>query len=144
MVSVLSPSRSAPFRAFLRAAPLALLAACAAPAPAPEPAPDAVDRIAAECALLERAETMIGAAGQTAPSGLREGCPGVSARDTRALDEQMASLRAATGAPLPPGVQPGSRAETVYRRMITRGVPVSLARQLTGDPLFAIASHSAT
>ena len=143
-----APRPAAPFRpalrAALRAVPLVLLAACGLPdrsAPDQAPAPSAADRIAAECGLLARAGTMMEAAGQTAHPGLREGCPGVSAADNRDLDTQMASLRAATGAPLPPSLQAGTRAETVYRRMITRGVPVSLAGHLTGDPLFAIAAR---
>ena len=66
---------------------LILLAACAPVARPPAP----VDRIAAECALLAQAAALM-----TAPHpGLREGCPGEGARDTRPLPAQMASLREA-------------------------------------------------
>ncbi len=118
----------------MRALSLVLLLAACAPA-ARTPAP--VDRIAAECALLAQA-----AAQMAAPHpGLREGCPGVEARDSRPLPAQMASLREATAAPLPPGITPGTRAETVFRRLITRGVPAGIAAGLTARPEFAAASR---
>ena len=117
----------------MRALSLVLLLAACAPA-AQVPAP--VDRIAAECALLAEAAALM-----TAPHpGLREGCPGVAARDTRPLPAQMASLREANAAPLPGGVVPGTRAETVFRRLITRGVPAGIAAGLTARPEFAQAS----
>lgn len=111
---------------------LILLAACAPVARPPAP----VDRIAAECALLAQAAALM-----TAPHpGLREGCPGMEARDTRPLPAQMASLREANAAALPAGIAPGSRAETVFRRLITRGVPAGIAAGLTARPEFAQAS----
>lgn len=112
---------------------LALLLTLTACAPAlPVAASRAVDRIAAECALLAQAARQM-----PAPhAGLSEGCPGTEARDTRPLPEQMASLRAATAAALPPGLAPASRAETVFRRLITRGVPPSIAAPLTSTPDF--------
>ncbi|WP_127105487.1 hypothetical protein [Pararhodobacter zhoushanensis] len=125
--------------------PLALAACTASPRAVPDggpdPAPAPQDRIAAECALLDRAVTMLAANGTPAHDGLTEGCPGVAARDTRPLPEQLASLRAANAAALPPAMQAGTRAEAVYRRMITRGVPVSLALHLTSDPLFSAAAR---
>lgn len=117
------------------------LAACSAGAPAPRAAPTGAARIAAECALLTQAGTMMAAAGNPAHDGLLEGCPGSTARDTRPLARQTASLRDGGQATLPPGVTQGSRGEAVFRRMITRGVPVSLATQLTADPLFAEAAR---
>lgn len=84
---------------------------------------------------------MMAAAGNPAHDGLLEGCPGSTARDTRPLARQTASLRDGGQAALPPGVIQGSRGEAVFRRMITRGVPVSLASQLTADPLFAEAAR---
>ncbi|PTW98924.1 hypothetical protein [Pararhodobacter aggregans] len=117
------------------------LAACSAGAPAPRAAPTGAARIAAECALLTQAGTMMAAAGNAAHDGLLEGCPGSTARDTRPLARQTASLRDGGQAALPPGVARGSRGEAVFRRMITRGVPVSLAIRLTADPLFAEAAR---
>ncbi len=84
---------------------------------------------------------MMAAAGSPAHDGLLEGCPGSTARDTRPLARQTASLREGGQAALPPGVAQGSRGEAVFRRMITRGVPVSLAIRLTADPLFAEAAR---
>lgn len=127
-----------------RLALLSLLAACApgldpaaVPAARAPAARTSADRIAAECALLAEAARQM-----TAPHpGLREGCPGTQARDTRPLPDQMASLRAANAAALPPGLAPASRAETVFRRLITRGVPPAIAAQLAGTPEFAVASR---
>ncbi len=118
---------------------LALLAGCAAPVPPRAPAPQ--DRIAAECALLGVAAQAMTASGTPAHDGLAEGCPGVTARDTRPLPRQMESLRAATAAGLPAGIAPGSRAEAVFRRLLTRGVPPELAVRLTADPAFAAATR---
>lgn len=81
------------------------------------------------------------AQGTPAHDGLREGCPGETRRDTRPLPQQTASLREAHGAALPPGAPATARADAVFRRMITRGVPVVLARELTLDPAFAAASR---
>lgn len=72
--------------------------------------------------------------------GLTDGCPGTEARDTRPLAAQMASLRAANAAPLPAGIAPASRAETVFRRLITRGVPPEVATSLAATPEFRRAS----
>lgn len=119
-----------------RLAPL-LLAACVTAAPRSAPAPS--ERVAAECALLARAGAAMAAVGTSAHAGLREGCPGETAVDSRPLARQTASLRAAGAAALPPGVPAGGRAEAVFRRMITRGVPVPVAVRLTADPLFAAA-----
>jgi len=118
-----------------------VLAACVSAAPAVPPPPTGPARIAAECALLAQAASMMAAAGSPAHDGLSEGCPGTEARDTRPLSRQTASLREAGQAALPPAVTPGTRAEAVFRRMITRGVPVSLAIRLTEDPLFAEAAR---
>lgn len=125
---------------YLALLPLAL-AACVSTAPPVAAPPSGPARIAAECALLARAASMMAAAGSPAHDGLSEGCPGVTARDTRPLARQTSSLREAGQAALPPGVTPGTRAEAVFRRAITRGVPVSLAIRLTEDPLFAEAAR---
>lgn len=109
-----------------RLALLLTLSACA-PAPAPTVAVPAEGRLPAECALLAEAARRM----PSPHAGLSEGCPGIAARDARHLREQMASLRAATSAPLPPGVAPSSRGETVFRRLITRGVPPEIAAPLT-------------
>ncbi len=121
-------------------APL-FLAACVASTPQPAPEPSPAERLVAECALLTRAVDMMAAAGTPAAPGLREGCPDERGIDSRPLIRQTASLREAQSAALPPGLQPGTRAETVFRRMITRGVPVSLAIHLTSDPIFAEAAR---
>ncbi|WP_417601855.1 hypothetical protein, partial [Pararhodobacter oceanensis] len=83
----------------------------------------------------------MGAAGQPAHDGLAEGCPGVTATDSRPLSQQSAATRAAVAAALPAGVEAGSRAEVVFRRMITRGVPLSVATDLTTSDAFATASR---
>lgn len=109
------------------------LAGCAPRAPAPL-AP--TDRISAECALLAEAARLH----PPLHAGALEDCPGIAARDIRPLAEQMASLRAATAAALPAGVRAGSRGETVFRRLITRGVPPGVAAELTTRPDFARAA----
>jgi hypothetical protein len=119
----------------LRLLPIALLSACSLALPERQPMP--ADRLAAECRLLETAAERM----QTPHDGLREGCPGVTDRDMRPLAAQTASLRAANAAPLPPGVAAGTRAETVFRRMITRGVPVDLATALAQGDSFAAAAR---
>lgn len=116
-----------------------LLAACVSAGPRPEAEPTQAQRLDAECALLTRAVEMMAAAGTPAAPGLREGCPDERGIDSRPLTRQTASLREANATPLPPGLMPDSRAEVVFRRMITRGVPVSLAIHLTSDPIFAAA-----
>ena len=118
---------------FLRLTPFLFAAACAMHAPQPAPA----DRIAAECALLAAAAARMATTGTPAHTGLSEGCPGITARDTRPLAQQTASLRTANAAALPPRVAPGGRAEDVFRRMITRGVPASIAADLATSDAFA-------
>ena len=128
-------------------APFALLAACAMPMTPRETPP--ADRIAAECRLLALAAAQMGVQmaaqmdtqGTPAHDGLQEGCPGVTARDTRPLSRQTASLRAATAASLPATVAAGTRAETVFRRMITRGVPPAIAATLVTHQEFTTATR---
>lgn len=113
------------------------LSACVA-VPRASQMPDPATRLAAECALLvEAAQRM----GPQAHPGLLEGCPGTTARDTRPLPQQLASLRAAQAAPLPAGIAPQTRADTVFRRLITRGVPVSIATSLSDGPRFRTAAR---
>lgn len=119
------------------------LAACVSntPASAPvPPEPSVEQRIAAECVLLGRAATMMASAGQPPHVGLNEGCPGVTDVDARPIEDQMASLRLANSARLPVGLVAGTRGEEVYRRMLTRGVPISLAEHLITSPQFAEAA----
>lgn len=118
---------------------LVLLTACSTPGP-DRVAPPA-DRIAAECALLTQAAAEMTLQGLAVHEGLSEGCPGTSARDTRPLPVQSASTRAANAAPLPAGLAAGSRAEAVFRRMITRGVPVTIATALVATDGFRRASR---
>jgi len=115
---------------------LPLLMACVAPAPPGAPLPD---RIAAECRLLEAAQAETRARGlQTWPDVLA-GCPGhPQARPAMDLPQMSAATRAANAARLPPGTA-GPRADLVFRRMITRGVPVVVAEAMTTRPEFAAA-----
>ena len=117
------------------------LAACVSNTPPEAPEPTAEDRIVAECALLDRAAAMMAAAGQPPHAGLSEGCPGIAETDARPVEAQMESLRLANSARLPVGLVPGTRGEEVYRRMLTRGVPISLAEHLITSPQFAAASN---
>jgi hypothetical protein len=123
----------------LRLAPLVLVTACTLSVPRPDAAP--VDRLQAECTLLQSAAAMMAEQGSTPPDGLLQGCPGVTATDTRPLAQQTASLRAANAAPLPETLPAGSRAETVFRRMITRGVPPALATSLVTSAEFTAATQ---
>jgi hypothetical protein len=116
---------------------LFVLSACVA-VPRASQMPDPAARLAAECALLAEAAQRMG---PDARPGLLEGCPGTTARDTRPLPQQLASLRAAQAAPLPAGIAPQTRADTVFRRLITRGVPVSIAISLSDDPRFQTAAR---
>ena len=113
-----------------------ILTACAQGVPPPPP-----DRLDAECRLLASAAATMAQAGIAVHDGLREGCPGSSVGDQRPLAEQMASLREATAAALPPGVAARTRADTVFRRMITRGVPAPLAARLTATADFRLAAR---
>lgn len=119
--------------------PLALFAACGLTTPQRDAAP--VDRLAAECALLAQASDLMSSQGSLAPEGLRDGCPGVSARDIRPLAQQTASLRTANAANLPATVIAGTRAEIVFRRMITRGVPPEIAAALAASEEFTAATQ---
>lgn len=127
----------------LRLVPLVTLMACTVSAPLPEwrAEPTRAQRIAAECALLEAAARRMAEAGSPAHDGLREGCPDTTARDTRPLAQQTASLRAAVAVAPPAGVLPGSRADQVFRRMITRGVPPHIATALAQERVFTAAAR---
>ncbi|MCB1395700.1 MAG: hypothetical protein KDJ98_06915 [Rhodobacteraceae bacterium] len=124
----------------LRLLPLLFVAACTwgrtPEPPPPPPEPTEQERIVAECQLLDLAAERMTAHEIAVQEGLHEGCPGVTARDTRPLADQTAALRIASGAGLPPGVPAGGRAEVVFRRMITRGVPVEIAYSLAQTPVF--------
>lgn len=121
------------------------LAACGAP-PQPLDAPhppmaDRASRIAAECKTLEAAYTLMQGRGQVAPPDILVGCPGHEAlRDTMPLKAQSAALRQANAAVLPPAVQAaGPAGARAFRRMITRGVPVDIANEVSQGALFAAA-----
>ncbi len=117
-----------------------LLAACATAAPAPPPGPGPLAaRIAAECRLLEAAQAETTARGLRAWPDVLTGCPGhAGAAPAMTMAQASDATRRANRATLPPAVAAaGARAETVYRRMITRGVPVEVAEAMTSSPEFA-------
>ena len=127
----------------LAALPL-LLAACAAPMAVPVAAPpSATERMAAECRLLERAQEATAARGLRAWPDVLIGCPGhAEAENAMTLAQASEATRRANAAQLPEAVRAqGARAETVYRRMITRGVPVAVAESLAATPEFAEAAR---
>ncbi len=118
-----------------------LLAACATPVALTAPAPAPADRIAAECRLLERAQAETGARGLTVWTDVLVGCPGhEGARNAMTLAQASDATRAANAADAPQAVRAmGPRADMVFRRMITRGVPVSVAEAMVTTPEFAAA-----
>lgn len=117
------------------------LAACAAAVTETAPPPPAGDRVAAECRLLEAAQAETRARGLRAWPDVLVGCPGHGIlRDAMSRPEMSAATRAANAATLPEAARVlGPRADLVYRRMITRGVPESVARAMTARPEFALA-----
>ncbi len=124
---------------------LALAPLACAPAAVPErPAPaDAAQRVATECVMLERAQAETEARGLRAWPDVLVGCPGheglVSAMSMAQASE---TTRRANAAALPEGLRgAGPRADQVYRRMITRGVPVAVAEAMAATPEFAAALH---
>ena len=124
------------------------LGACGAPAALPPAAPSAVRavpdlaaRIAAECALLEAAQAATAVTGRTPWPDVLAGCPGhARLRPVMTLPQMSAATRAANAAALPDSARGlGPRADLVFRRMITRGVPPDVARALVSHPAFAAA-----
>lgn len=109
------------------------------------PEPSRQDRIAAECAVLEAAYQTALEQGNAAPPDIVVGCPGrETLRDTMPLRAQSEALRRANAAVLPAGIAAiGPRAEVIYRRMITRGVPESVAAGMAGGRLFRVAAGGA-
>jgi hypothetical protein len=132
----------------LLALPL-VLAACATPQAMPGPAPIAIpaaataDRVAAECRLLERAQAETEARGLRAWPDVLVGCPGHEGLgNAMTLSQASGATRAANAARPPAAVRAmGARAETLFRRMITRGVPVAVAEAVAGTPEFAAAAR---
>jgi len=120
---------------------LLVLAACATPAALPVPAPAPVDRIAAECRMLERAQAETGARGLRAWPDVLVGCPGhEGAGNAMTLTQASDATRRANAARPPEAVRAmGERADMVFRRMITRGVPVVVAEAMVATPEFAAA-----
>ena len=122
---------------------LPLLAACAVAAPTPAPAPAAPDRIASECRLLEAATAETQARGLMAWPDVLEGCPDhPEARAAMSRAQMSAATRAANAATLPAAARAlGPRADLVFRRMITRGVPEAVAEAMVNRPEFAAATR---
>ena len=123
-----------------------LLVACGAAPPATAPAPAPVplsDRIAAECRLLEAAQAETRARGLRAWPDVLAGCPDhPEARSAMTLPQMSDATRAANAATLPAAARAlGPRADLVYRRMITRGVPVPVAEAMILRPEFAAAAR---
>jgi hypothetical protein len=118
-----------------------LLAACATPVAMPVPVPAPADRIAAECRMLEAAQTETAARGLRAWPDILVGCPGhEGTANAMTLAQASAATRAANAARPPEAVRAmGARADMVYRRMITRGVPVTVAEAMAATPEFAAA-----
>ena len=124
-----------------------LLSACGAVvvvpgAPVSKPAAGRAERVLAECLMLERAHQTLQERRQPAPADILVGCPGHEGkRDEMPLKAQSEALRRANAAELPPNVRAqGASAARIYRRMITRGVPESLAREMAEGQLFAAAA----
>lgn len=122
---------------------LPLLAACAAAAPPPAAEAPPADRIATECRLLQAATVETAARGLRVWPDVLEGCPDhPEARGAMTLRQMSDATRAANAARLPEGARPlGPRADLVFRRMITRGVPVAVAEAMTARPEFAAAAR---
>ncbi len=118
-----------------------VLAACATPAMVPPPAPTPAERIAAECRLLERAQEETETRGLRAWPDMLVGCPGHEGLATAmTLAQASDATRAANAAPAPQAVKAlGTRADMVWRRMITRGVPLAVAQAMVATPEFAAA-----
>lgn len=91
--------------------------------------------------MLERAATEAAQRGMAAPPDILLGCPGHEAlRATMSMAQMSAATRTANAAEVPALVQAmGARADMVYRRMITRGVPEAVARDMAQTPEFAAA-----
>lgn len=99
-------------------------------------------RIAAECQMLEAAQAETRARGLTAWPDVLAGCPGHPATGTMSLRQMSDATRAANAATLPAAARPlGPRADLIFRRMITRGVPVPVAQAMTATPNFANATR---
>ena len=122
-----------------------VLSACAAvvvvPGAPQRKSGDLASRVLLECRMLEEAQATLRARGQTAPSDIVVGCPGhEGVTDSMPLKAQTAALRTANAAQLPASVQrQGTEAARIYRRMITRGVPESLAQEIAQGERFAAA-----
>jgi hypothetical protein len=124
----------------MRALALALLLAACGAGPSAPPAP--VDRIATECRLLEAAQIETRARGLTDWPDVLAGCPGHPATSAMTLRQMSEATRAANAATLPAAARPlGARADLIFRRMITRGVPPEVALAMTATPAFAAATR---
>ena len=122
-----------------------VLAGCAVPVVVPgrvEVRTDRAGQILAECKMLEAAHARVRATTGAAPPDILVGCPGHEGlRDAMPLAAQTAALRAATAAQPPAPVQAaGPQGERVWRRMITRGVPVAVANEVAKGPMFRAAA----
>ncbi|MCC5999258.1 MAG: hypothetical protein JJU19_00130 [Pararhodobacter sp.] len=105
------------------------------------PAPDHSTRIASECRLLERAQAETMARNLPSWPDVLAGCPGhESVVPAMTMAQASDATRRANRASLPEQVSgAGARAEIVYRRMITRGVPPAVAEAMTATAEFAAA-----
>ncbi|MDP2086661.1 MAG: hypothetical protein Q8K20_15810 [Gemmobacter sp.] len=121
-----------------------MLAGCAVPVVVPGRVTVREDRagqILAECKVLEAAHAATRARLGSAPPDILVGCPGHEGlRDGMSLAAQSAALRAANAAPLPPAVAAsGVQGARIYRRMITRGVPETVAATVAQGPMWQAA-----
>lgn len=116
------------------AMPLVLMACAGQPVVTPSvPKASGLEgRRLAECQVLELAYAETKARGLLAPQDILVGCPGREGfRDEMPLKAQSAALRAANQSQLPAEVaRSGVQAGIAYRRMITRGVPEAVARDI--------------
>ena len=94
-------------------------------------------KVTTVCALYERAYSETKAALLPAPLDIVIGCPGrTSLKSQMSRLENATAFRAATSAPLPPAASATEVGKRLFQRMISRGVPVSVATRMTKTPEF--------
>ncbi len=93
--------------------------------------------------MLERAQAETRARGLTDWPDVLVGCPGhEELREAMTLAQMSEATRTANATSAPPAVTAlGPRADAMFRRMITRGVPVVVAVAMTATPEFAAAAR---
>ncbi|MDZ7824289.1 MAG: hypothetical protein U5K75_09820 [Ahrensia sp.] len=87
--------------------------------------PRQAELIASECGLYFAAESQLIAAGRTEGRNMSEGCP----ESARAAVVDISAIE-------PPHQFTSSYAETLYRRMIARGMPKDIALQVSKSAAF--------